>query len=65
MVGYAWALRGEEIPKSEITGLLKHFAEGDNTTPKHIMLSLVGMLKQKDRERQQFLPVVAVTGSGL
>jgi hypothetical protein len=39
MVDHARALRGEDIPKLEITGLLKHFAEGDNTTPKHVMLS--------------------------
>jgi hypothetical protein len=33
MIGYSRVLRGEEIPKLEITGLLKHFAEGDKTTP--------------------------------
>jgi hypothetical protein len=65
MVGYARALRGEEIPKLEITGLLKHFAEGDKTTPKHVMLSLVGRFKQEDGERQHYLPVAAVMGSGL
>jgi hypothetical protein len=42
MVGYARELHGEEIPKLEITGLLKHFAEVDKTTPKRVMLSLVG-----------------------
>jgi hypothetical protein len=36
MVGYSRALPGEEIPKLEITGLLKHVAEGDKTTPKHV-----------------------------
>jgi hypothetical protein len=65
MVGYARALRGEEIPKLEITGLLKHFAEGEKTTPKHIMLSLVGRFKKGNGERQHYLPVAAVTGSGL
>jgi hypothetical protein len=65
MVGYARALRGEEIPKLEITGLLKHFAEGDNTTPKYVMLSLAGRFKQEDGERQHCLPVAAVTESGL
>jgi hypothetical protein len=65
MLGYARALRGEEIPKLEITGLLKHFAEGDKTSPKRIMLSLVGRFKQEDGERQHYLPVAAVTGSGL
>jgi hypothetical protein len=64
MVGYARALRGEEIPKLEITGLLKHFTEGDKTTLKHVMLSLVGRFKQEDGEMQHYLPVAAVTGSG-
>jgi hypothetical protein len=64
MVGYARALRGEEIPKVEITGLLKHFSEGDKTTPKHVMLSLVvGRFKQEDGERQHYLP--AAVGGGL
>jgi hypothetical protein len=63
VVGYARALRGEEIPKLEITGLLKHFAEGGKTEPKHVMLSVMGRLKQEDGERQHFLPVAAVTKS--
>jgi hypothetical protein len=65
MVGYSRALRGKKIPKLEISGLLKHFAEGGKTDPKHVMLSLVGRFKQEDCERQHFLPVAAVTGSGL
>jgi hypothetical protein len=65
MVGYARTLRGEEIPKLEITGFLKHFSQVDKITPKHIMLSLVGRFNQEDGERQHYLPVVAVTGSGL
>jgi hypothetical protein len=65
MVGYARALRGEDFPKLEITGLLKHFAEGDKTSHKHVMLSLVGRFKQEDGYRQHYLPVAVVTGSGL
>jgi hypothetical protein len=65
MVGYGRDLRGEEIPKLEITGLLKHFDEGDRIVPKHVMLSLVGRFNQEDGEMQPFLPVAAGTGSGL
>jgi hypothetical protein len=65
MVGYSRALRGEEIRKLEITGLLKNFAEGGKTDPKHVMLYLVGRFKQEDGERQHFLPVADVTGSGI
>jgi hypothetical protein len=31
--GYARALRGEEIPKFEQTGVIKYFADGATTTP--------------------------------
>jgi hypothetical protein len=65
MVGYSRALCGDEIPSLEITGLVKHFAEGDKTTPKNVMLSLVGRFNQEDGERQHFLLVAAVTGYGL
>jgi hypothetical protein len=65
MVGHTRVLRGEEIPKLEITCLLNHFSEGDRTEPKHAMLSLVGRFKQEEGDRQPFLPVAVVTGSGL
>jgi hypothetical protein len=65
MVGYARELRGEEIPKLEITGLLKHFSEGDKNTPKHIMLSLVGMFNQDYGERRHYLPVAVEMGTDL
>jgi hypothetical protein len=42
VVGYARALRGEEIPKLEISGLLKHFSEGDKTVPKHVQSVIWG-----------------------
>jgi hypothetical protein len=31
--GYARALRGEEIPKIELTGVIKYVADGAATTP--------------------------------
>jgi hypothetical protein len=65
MVGYARALRGEEIRTLEIAGLLNHFVEGDKTTPKYVMLSLLGRFKQEDGERQHYLPVAEVMGSSI
>jgi hypothetical protein len=54
IVRYARALRGEEISKLEITGLLKHYAEGERTEPTHITLSLVVVVvggNQEEGER--------------
>jgi hypothetical protein len=64
-VGYTRALRGKEILKLEITGLLKHFSKGDKTDHKHIMLSLAGRSKQEYGQRHHLLPAVTVPGSGL
>jgi hypothetical protein len=63
MVGYAPSSRCEEIPKLDIAGLRKHFADGEKTALKHVMLWLVGWFKQEDGERQHVLHVAAVTGS--
>jgi hypothetical protein len=63
-LGYARALRGEEITKIELSGVRKYFGDGA-TEPRHVTLSLIGRLKQLDGEHQHFLPVAAVTGSGL
>jgi hypothetical protein len=63
-LGYARALRGEEITKIELGGVRKYFADGA-VEPKHVTLSLIGRFKQLEGEQQHFLPVAAVTGSGI
>jgi hypothetical protein len=40
------------------------FADGV-VKPKHVTLSLIGRFKQLEGEQQHFLPVAAVTGSGI
>jgi hypothetical protein len=57
--------RGEEISKIKLTGILKHFEEGGAAHQKHVMLPLVGRFKQVEGEQPHFLPVAAVTGSGI
>jgi hypothetical protein len=64
-LGYARALRGEEISKIELTGILKHSEEGGTTHQHHATLSLVGRFKQVEGEQHYFLPVAVVTGYGL
>jgi hypothetical protein len=64
LLGYARALRGEEIIKIELSGVRKYFGDGA-AEPRHVTLSLIGRFKQVEGEHQHFLPVAAVTGSGL
>jgi hypothetical protein len=64
LLGYARALRGEEIIKIELSGVRKYFGDGA-TEPRHVTLSLIGRFKQVEGGQQHFLPVDAVTGSGL
>jgi hypothetical protein len=45
LLGYARALRGEEITKIELSGVIKYFGDGE-TEPRHVTLSLIGRFKQ-------------------
>jgi hypothetical protein len=64
LLGYARALRGEEITKIELSGVRKYFG-GGAMEPRHVTLSLIGRFQQVEGENQHFLPVAAMTGSGL
>jgi hypothetical protein len=63
-LGYARALRGEEITNIELGGVRKYFAHGALES-KHVTLSLIGRFKQLEGELQYFLPVTVVTGSAI
>jgi hypothetical protein len=63
-LGYARALRGEETTKIELSGAMKCFGYG-GLEPRHVTLSLIGRFKQEEGEQQHFIPVAAVTDSGL
>jgi hypothetical protein len=63
-LGYARALRGEEITKIELSGVRKYFTDGALES-QHVTLSLIGRFKQMEGEPQHFLPIAAETGSGL
>jgi hypothetical protein len=63
-LGYARALRGEEITKIELSGVRTYFADGA-LEPRHVTLSLIGRFKQMEGGHHHFLPVAAETGYGL
>jgi hypothetical protein len=46
-LGYARALRGEEITKIKLSGVRKYFADGV-LEPRHVTLSLIGRFKQME-----------------
>jgi hypothetical protein len=52
-------LRGEEISKNELTGIVKDFEEWGTAQQKYVTLSLVRIFKEVEGEQQ------AVTVSGL
>jgi hypothetical protein len=64
LLGYARALRGEEITKIELSGVRTYFGGGATETS-HVTFSLIGRFKQVEGEHQHFLPVAAMKGSGL
>jgi hypothetical protein len=64
LLDYAQALRVKEVTKIELSGMIKYVGDGA-TAPHHVTLSLIGRFKQVEGGQKHFLPVAAVTGSGL
>jgi hypothetical protein len=64
LLGYARALRGEEITKIELSGVRHYFGDGA-TELRYVMLYLIGRCKHVEGEKQHFLQVAAMTGSRL
>jgi hypothetical protein len=64
LLGYARELCGEDITKIDLGGVRKYFAHGA-LEPKYVTLSLIGHFKQLEGDQQHFLPVMAMTGSGI
>jgi hypothetical protein len=62
--GFSGALRGEEIPKSDLAGCLKHRREsaGDKERP-HVTLALRGRFKGETGEKFHLIPLVAESKS--
>lgn len=65
IVGYCCALRGEEIPKCDLGGTMKHFEESGAHKPSFVIVALIGRVKGETGLRYHILPLVTVTRSGL
>lgn len=43
VIGFCCALRGEEIPKVDLQGTLKHWEESGRSAPAHVVVALLGL----------------------
>jgi hypothetical protein len=64
LVGLCSGVARRKITNIELSGVRKYFGDG-MTEPRHVTLSLIGRFKQVEGEQQHFIPVAAMTGSGL
>ena len=65
IVGYCCALCGEEIPKCDLGGTMKHFEESGAHTSPHVIVALIGRIKGETGLRYHILPLVTRTRSGI
>ena len=66
LIAFCAALRGEEVTMVNLTGVIKHWHDGvsDPSRP-HVVIALLGRLKNEVGERYHLVPLAAETKSGL
>jgi hypothetical protein len=66
LISFVCALRGEEVPLTNLAGIRQHLVEsGENIIP-HVVVALLGRFKNKHGDSNyHLLPIVNVTRSGL
>lgn len=65
VIGFCCGLRGEEIPKADLQGILRHWEESGRSNPMHVVVALLGRFKGETGLRYHLMPVVARTKSGI
>lgn len=66
VISFACALRGEEVPLTNITGIREHLVESGKNKIPHVIVALLGRFKNEHGDSNyHLLPVVNVTRSGL
>jgi hypothetical protein len=66
LTAFCGGLRGEEVPLTNVTGIRKWWASGEDegVTP-HVTVALLGRFKNQVGEKYHLKPLAAVTKSGL
>ena len=66
LISYCGALRGEEVPMTDLNSVFKHWNDGDIALPRrHVAIGLMGRFKNQIGEKYHFIPLAAETKSGL
>jgi hypothetical protein len=65
LIAFCGALRGEEVPMANLTGILKHWDAGAVANPPHVLIALLGRFKGELGEQYHRLPLASITSSGL
>jgi hypothetical protein len=65
LIAYCCALRGEEVPLSDLYRILSHWNEGEIGSPRHVVIALLGQFKGESGENYHLVPIVDVTSRGL
>jgi len=65
IVSFCGGLRGEEVPLTDLFGLIKHLDEGREDDIPHVIIPLLGRFKGERGEKYHLLPLSAITKSGL
>jgi hypothetical protein len=65
VIAFSCALRGEEVPLTDLCGMLKHWDQSTSSIPPHITVALLGRFKGELGENYHLLPIVTVSRSGI
>lgn len=65
LIAYTLALRGEEVPLTEMKGIHRHWNQGLSHSTPHITIALLGRFKNEIGESYHLMPVVTATPRGL
>jgi hypothetical protein len=61
VLAFSCTLRGEEVPLTDLCGILKHWVKGCSSDPPHIIIALLGRFKGELGENYHLLPIVTLT----
>lgn len=64
VISFCLALRGNETLMLDLSGLKNYWIQGENETPPHVILPLLGKFKGEDSQRYHILLAPVVSNSG-
>jgi hypothetical protein len=65
VIGYTATLRGEEIVKSDLLSVVKHWEASGRNDPPHVVVGLIGRFKGEIGFSYHVIPLVVKTKSGM